>query len=123
MDGCRAAVAAIRSNEICLVNRRCGGSRTGWLETLTNDLIAYAKGEGEDSDDRRRQPRSRQNERELVRIVPAELRLPRDVPRRDLLERRVFPWRTGRDYVGLGPGGSHLIETEPGAEPAKRRKA
>ena len=83
-----------------------------WLETLNDDLIAFAKGDGQDTVIVVVNLDPRQS-REGVCVVPAELRLPAAFAAVDLLGDSVFRWRTGRNYVELGPGGSHLITMEP----------
>ena len=46
-------------------------------------------------------------------IVPAGLGLPDSFAAVDLLADRAHRWRTGRNYVGLPPGGAHVIVVEP----------
>jgi starch synthase (maltosyl-transferring) len=76
-----------------------------WLETENEQLIAYAK------DDRvicvvNLDPFAA---REGVCIVPVSLGLPPAFDVEDLLTGDAFVWRAGRNYVGLGPGESHLL--------------
>jgi starch synthase (maltosyl-transferring) len=82
-----------------------------FLETENDDLIAYAKIE-------------RDNAvvtcvnldpfagREGVAIVPASLGLPPAFGVHDLLGGETYGWRIGRNYVGLGPGKSHVLRVE-----------
>jgi starch synthase (maltosyl-transferring) len=79
-----------------------------WLETQTDELIAFAKREGDDVvitvvnlDPAKA--------REGLCIVPPWLGLPAAFSAVDLLTDATFRWRTGRNFVGLAPGGSHLI--------------
>jgi len=83
-----------------------------WLETQNDELIAYAKQEGDDTivaivnldvD----------GPREGLCIVPAELGLPAAFAATDLLTGTVYAWRTGRNFVGLPPGGAHVISVGP----------
>ena len=79
-----------------------------WLETQNDELIAYAKREGEDV------VLTIVNldvgeAREGLCIVPPELGLPPEFAATDLLTGAVFTWRTGRNYVRLAPGGAHVI--------------
>ncbi len=57
-------------------------------------------------------PRAR---REGLCIVPGELGLPEAFTARDLLTDTSYRWRTGRNYVGLGPGHgmAHVMELTP----------
>jgi starch synthase (maltosyl-transferring) len=48
--------------------------------------------------------------REDVVVVPSDLGLPEEFPVRDLLTGERYRWRIGRNYVGLGPGQSHLMK-------------
>jgi len=77
-----------------------------WLETENDQLIAYAKS------DRvicvvNLDPFI---DREGVCVVPVSLGLPPAFEVRDLLSGDMFVWRAGRNYVGLGPGRSHVLE-------------
>jgi starch synthase (maltosyl-transferring) len=85
-----------------------------WLETQNDELIAYAKHEGEDVVITvvNLDPETPQ---EGLCIVPAELGLPDDFTAVDLLSDAAFSWRTGRNYVKLPPGGAHVIAVEPAA--------
>jgi starch synthase (maltosyl-transferring) len=87
-----------------------------WLDTHSEQLIAYAKTEGDDVVVAvvNLDPASDQ---EGLCIVPAELGLPDSFVAVDLLSDETFRWRTGRNYVGLPPGGAHLIAVAP--EPAE----
>jgi starch synthase (maltosyl-transferring) len=85
----------------------------GWLETQNDELIAFAKREGDDVvitvvnlDPKR--------SREGLCIVPPWLGLPESFVAVDLLADSSHRWRTGRNYVGLPPGGAHVITVEPG---------
>lgn len=82
-----------------------------WLETHNDDLIAYAKQEGDDTvivvvnlDPT--------VPREGLCIVPAALGLPERFVARDLLAAADYRWRVGRNYVALPPGGAHLISVQ-----------
>ncbi len=83
-----------------------------WLETQSDELIAYAKREGDDVVVTvvNLDPRGR---REGLCIVPPELGLPASFTARDLLTETSYQWRTGRNFVGLDPGGSHVIAIGP----------
>jgi starch synthase (maltosyl-transferring) len=76
-----------------------------FLETENDQLIAYAK------DDVlvvvNIDPRSPQ---EGVVVVPAALGLPPAFAVRDLLSGADYSWRIGRNYVGLAPGGAHVLD-------------
>jgi starch synthase (maltosyl-transferring) len=48
--------------------------------------------------------------REDVVVVPSDLGLPEEFPVRDLLTGESYRWRHGRNYVGLAPGGAHLMK-------------
>ena len=48
--------------------------------------------------------------REDVVVVPPDLGLPEEFAVRDLLTGERYRWRIGRNYVGLGPGQSHLMK-------------
>jgi len=83
-----------------------------WLDTHSEHLIAYAKREGDDVvltvvnlDPA--------NEQEGLCIVPTELGLPETFLAVDLLSDSTHRWRTGRNYVGLPAGGSHVIAVAP----------
>jgi len=86
-----------------------------WLDTHSEHLIAYAKREGDDAvlmvvnlDPF--------EGRDGLCIVPPELGLPESFLAVDLLSDETFRWRTGRNYVGLRPGGAHVVV--PALEPA-----
>ncbi len=80
-----------------------------WLETENEQLIAYAKG----------------NDiicvvnldplvgQEGACVIPVALGLPPAFDVRDLLTDDEFVWRAGRNYVGLGPGQTHLLKVVP----------
>jgi starch synthase (maltosyl-transferring) len=93
-----------------------------WLETQNDELIAYAKREGDDVVVTvvNLDPRGR---REGLCIVPPELGLPPVFAARDLLAETSYQWRTGRNFVGLDPGGAHVIAVGPAdaQEPASSR--
>jgi len=83
-----------------------------WLETQKDEIIAYAKREGDDVviivvnlDPAER--------REGLCIVPPGLGLPDTFTAVDLLADSTHRWRTGRNYVGLPPGGAHVIVVGP----------
>ena len=48
--------------------------------------------------------------REDVVVVPHGLGLPDEFPVLDLLTGQHFRWRVGRNYVGLPPGGAHVMK-------------
>ncbi len=94
-----------------------------WLETHSDDLVAYAKREGDDLVITvvNLDPIAPQ---EGLCIVPSWLGLPEAFIAVDLLADSTYRWRTGRNYVGLEPGGAHVIVVEAdGTEPASDRKA
>ena len=80
-----------------------------WLETENEALVAYLK------DDVlcvvNIDPVA---EREGVCIVPADAGRPPVFPVRDVLAETEFVWRTGRNYVRLGPGKSHVLRLDAG---------
>jgi len=51
--------------------------------------------------------------REDVVVVPPGLGVPDGFAVSDLLTGRVYRWRVGRNYVGLAPGGAHVMKIEP----------
>jgi len=78
------------------------------LETQSEYLFAFAKGEGEDCvlvvvnlD-----PLA---EREGLTVVPDTLGLAEQFEADELLSKERFRWRTGRNYVKLGAGQSHIV--------------
>ena len=85
-----------------------------WLETHSNDLIAYAKRAGEDVVITvvNLDPVEPQ---EGLCILPPELGLPGSFTAVDLLADESYRWRTGRNYIGLPPGGAHVIVVDDGA--------
>ena len=81
---------------------------TLFLEAENDQLLAYAKRRGENAvivvvnlD-----PHAPQ---EGVAVVPAAYGLPPAFPARDLLRGETYTWHVGRNYVGLGPGQSHVL--------------
>ena len=91
-----------------------------WLETQSEDVIAFAKCEGADvvitvvnldSTERR----------EGLCIVPSSLGLPDAFTALDLLTDTTFRWRTGRNFVGLPPGGAHVITVGQARERTPKR--
>jgi starch synthase (maltosyl-transferring) len=52
-------------------------------------------------------------EREGLAILPPALGLPEAFEADELLSGRRFRWRTGRNYVRLGPGQSHIVRPRP----------
>jgi starch synthase (maltosyl-transferring) len=82
-----------------------------WLETQNDDLIAFAKQEGDDTVIVvvNLEPGS---PREGLCIVPAALGLPEVFVAHDLLADAGYRWRVGRNYVSLPPGGAHVISVE-----------
>ncbi len=85
-----------------------------WLETENDQLIGYAKGElaicvvNLDPF----------LAREGVCTIPVSLGLPPAFEVRDLLTEETFVWRAGRNYVGLAPGQSHVLEVHGPTERA-----
>jgi starch synthase (maltosyl-transferring) len=81
------------------------------LETHSDDLFGFAKGNDlfvvVNLD-----PAS---PREGLAIVPPQLGLPPEFTVRDLLTGDRYRWRIGRNYVGLRPGGAHVLKAELGA--------
>jgi starch synthase (maltosyl-transferring) len=92
--------------------RRLDGLR--FLETENEQLIAYAKSDGENvvlvcvSLDT-------EVAREGVVVVPADLGLPASFTVSDVLTDETFTWRTGRNYVKLEPGQrqAHVLQVGP----------
>ena len=82
-----------------------------WLETHNDALIAYAKREADDVVVSVVNLDSAEA-REGVCIVPPEVGLPETFGAVDLLGDAAFRWCTGRNYVGLPPGGAHVIAVE-----------
>jgi starch synthase (maltosyl-transferring) len=76
-----------------------------WLETESDFLVAYAK------DDVicvvNVDPAAAH---EGICIVPGDLGLPPVFDVQDMLHDATFAWRTGRNYVALGAGQSHLLQ-------------
>ena len=92
-----------------------------WLETENEQLVAFAKRSGDDTvltvvnlDVAKR--------REGLCIVPTELELPSSFEATDLLTGTTYAWRTGRNFVGLAPGGAHVIAVGPAVEPKSGRR-
>jgi starch synthase (maltosyl-transferring) len=83
-----------------------------WLETHNDELIAYVKREGDDMVITvvNLDPFARQ---EGLCIVPPDLGLPESFGAVDLLAGSTYRWRTGRNYVGLQPGGAHVMAVTP----------
>ena len=50
--------------------------------------------------------------REGVVTVTPETALPPEFKVTDLLTKESYRWRLGRNYVGLPPGGAHLLKVE-----------
>ena len=50
--------------------------------------------------------------REGIAVVTPETGLPPEFPVTDLLSGERYRWRLGRNYVGLPPGGSHVLKVE-----------
>ena len=48
--------------------------------------------------------------REDIVVVPPESGLPAEFPVTDLITGKRYRWRVGRNYVGLAPGGSHVLK-------------
>ncbi len=51
--------------------------------------------------------------------MPSELGPPEVFTARDLLTGTSYRWRTGRNFVGLAPGGAHVIAVRPVDEPER----
>ena len=79
-----------------------------WLETQRDEIVAFAKRADDDIviTAVNLDPAER---REGLCIVPGSLGLPETFVAVDLLSDTTFSWRTGRNYVGLAPGGAHVI--------------
>jgi starch synthase (maltosyl-transferring) len=82
-----------------------------FLETEMDAIVAYAKRDGDNTvfvlvnlD-----PFA---PTEGLGIVPAWMGLPPAFPVHDLLTDERYLWHTGRNYVGLGPGQSHVLRVE-----------
>ena len=91
-----------------------------WLETQSDDLIAYAKRDGDDvvitvvnldAGERR----------EGLCIVPDSLGLPDTFAADDLLSETTYRWRTGRNFVGLAAGAAHVITVGRADDQARKR--
>jgi starch synthase (maltosyl-transferring) len=76
------------------------------LETHGDHVFAYVKGD-EIAVAVNLDPH---NPREDVVVVPPGRGYPDEFPVRDLLTGERYRWRVGRNYVGLGPGQSHLMK-------------
>jgi starch synthase (maltosyl-transferring) len=79
-----------------------------FLDTESDQLIAYAKVTGDNAVVTvvNLDPAS---SREGVTVLPASLGLPPSLRARELLTDEDFAWQTGRNYVRLEPGQSHVI--------------
>ena len=55
--------------------------------------------------------------------MPETLGLPPTFSATDLLTDEVYRWRTGRNFVGLEPGGAHVLAVGPRSRSEARRKA
>ncbi len=82
------------------------------LETESDELFAFAKRRGSNAvvvvvnlDPH--------EEREGLAIVPAALGFPPAFKADELLSGAAFTWHTGRNYVKLGPGKSHIVRVSP----------
>ena len=79
------------------------------LETQSEHLFAFARG-GEDEDRVlvvvNLDPHA---ERDGLAVLPGSLGLPEQFEADELLSKERFRWRTGRNYVKLGPGQSHIV--------------
>jgi starch synthase (maltosyl-transferring) len=76
------------------------------LETHGEHVFAYAKGR-EIVVAVNLDPKA---PREDVVVVPPNSPFPPEFPVTDLLTGERYRWRTGRNYVGLAPGGCHLLK-------------
>jgi starch synthase (maltosyl-transferring) len=77
-----------------------------FLDTHGEHVLAYAKGT-EIAVTVNLDP---QAPREDVVVVPPDAGLPDEFPVLDLLTGARYRWRVGRNYVGLAPGGSHVMK-------------
>jgi starch synthase (maltosyl-transferring) len=79
-----------------------------FLETENDNLLGYAKREGGNAVVvvANLHPHAGQ---EGVAVLPAALGFPPAFPVDDALSGERFTWHTGRNYVGLGPGQSHVL--------------
>jgi starch synthase (maltosyl-transferring) len=82
-----------------------------FLQTESDHLLAYAKAEDENLvlvvvNLDPFEPR------EGIAVVPAATGLPPAYPVLDLLSGETYMWHIGRNYVGLGPGQSHVLRVE-----------
>jgi starch synthase (maltosyl-transferring) len=77
-----------------------------WVETQNEQLLGYAKGRNlfvvVNLDPF--------EPREGIVTVPPETGLPQEFEVTDLLTGESYRWRLGRNYVGLPPGGAHVLE-------------
>ncbi len=79
-----------------------------FVETWNDELLGYAKG---------RDVFVVVNldpvaPREGIVVVTPELGLPPEFQVDDLLSGERYRWRLGRNYVGLPPGGAHVLKVE-----------
>ena len=77
-----------------------------WLETESDYLVAYAKDDvicvvNVDADHRGARASASSRRRPGCR---------RSSPSHDVLRDTTFEWQTGRNYVALGPGQSHVLK-------------
>jgi starch synthase (maltosyl-transferring) len=79
-----------------------------FLETESDQLIAYAKVTGDNAVVTVVNLDPFEGH-EGVAVLPASLGLPPSFPARELITDEEFGWRTGRNYVRLEPGQSHVI--------------
>ena len=86
-------------------------SNITFLETENDQLIAYAKIERGNAIVTcvNLDPLTPQ---EGVAILPASLGLPPAFGVHDLLSGETYGWRIGRNYLGLGPGESHVLRVD-----------
>jgi starch synthase (maltosyl-transferring) len=79
-----------------------------FLDTENDNLLAYAKREGDNAlvVVANLDPLTGQ---EGVAVVPAALGFPPAFPVADLVTGERYTWHTGRNYVGLRPGQSHVL--------------
>jgi starch synthase (maltosyl-transferring) len=80
-----------------------------FLETANDDLIAYAKRAPAASTVLVCVNLDAKGAREGLVVVPESLGLASSFPVTDLLTGRRFAWKTGGNYVALGPGQSHVL--------------
>ena len=98
-----------------------------WLETHSDDLDRLREARGRRRRDHRRQPRSRARRGKGSASCRRGSGCPTRSPRSTCSRTATYRWRTGRNYVGLAPGGAHVIVVgrvgDRRREPAGERRA